>query len=1556
MNSPQQARHGWPLLPTTTALVVCVAVAAARTAESSDSPGLKPPVTADSPPASAPAPSTGDAPALLTVEERALNEFLVRDRDYSVRLSDASRALAEGDTPEAIHALQTVLDAPVDVFVWTADGDRPSSARREASRRLRTLPADARDAYERLSGPEAGQLWEACCRGETGRLPELLRRFPQTRAGGLALRAAAELALDRGEFAAAAENWRRLLEDPYHARQLALSDRVRAQAALLLAGAARDPLPLRAGDELQLLTLAGTTRPAGEWVQRFVRGYGGDSQQPEMLRAEDWPLPFGNARAHHSPCGSGPVSVPLWSASYLTETSAGDPSIVPVAFNPEGAADDPLPGVVDQWAAARREQRSPLASASFPIVVNGLIVVRDYDHVTARQLRTGDVAWRYAARSSLRQVVAARLDAAAESPSPATAGAADRPSAVHAFDAAFAENSVLGMLSTDGARVYFVDDLQRAPQSAVRAPAADSDEPLLEVACNRLCAVDAGAVPGQGGRLLWSAGGPQTPDAPLDPLSGCYFLGPPVPQDKLLFVMAECDRELHLLALYADTGRLAWRQPVSLVDVPLADDPLRARLACCPAVADGVVVCPTQLGTLVGVDALTGGLLWVYSHLEETAAPHVGRWQQAANRRFGSPAFADLPLIVNGRVVVLPVQSDRVHCVDLQSGRRDWKLPREGALYAVAGHNDAVFLVGPRRCTGRRLVDGAPLWTTRIQPPAGRGVFAGERLLLPTIRGTVAVLDPATGEVASSAHADDSSVAITAFRPVSGAGSLSPADAAPPLGNLCLCEDVVISAAPTGLAVFPQAEATLRELLRRINRESALPDEWLRAARLQWQLGRRADARESLHAALCRTPDDASRKVAEDLLREVLYADLDDADDPAATLAALDPLTRSPEHRGRYLVQRLTAELRDGRLDDALATVRAAFLLEGDMPRAMAASGDDLADPRARLAAILARGSRRLDAEQSRRWHAELRALQTGAVGGVEPRRFLDVCGALPICGRARLDAARAHLAAGRLQAAELLLLTAGRDPDPHIVLEAAELLASLWCERGLEFEARQLLASRSLPASIATAPATAQLERELRVTIEQDLCSINCPHPGAPCDCAATAGLLTANREFARGPGGTLRLLDHGIQMLATPLAGRKVGRSAPPSELSERAVRLSIVDRARLVPTAEFRLPPQAWRAGALGRYDAGHLLPIADADVHGLSLLEGRILWTTPLDTDSRDKPAVGPFGPDYCVVQAGGTLVCLDPADGRVRWRHGGFDYDAGLVSDDETGLIGDERAVVLFDADRLAYRALDTLSGELIGGGVLDASPADLRKRRWNFGRRLLYATTGTQEYRLRLWDPLTGENTVDVVAAGRLLHHESPVDGRLTLLHGTQLTILSADTGQVLSTCALEAADVEGVRGLSVFCDGDRYYVHLERDVTHGRYSHLSGDVRVPHLSVEGLLLGIDRATGEIWRRPLPRCNLLLLPQHELPILVCISRIRDAGQRQSSSLLVQVLDAATGEVLAQREDLAKMSILHTRYDAAAGCVELAGVGGRIAIQFRPALVNRSESQGGTVGD
>src|SRR5262245_45013431 len=108
MITPRQARHGRPLPSAPISLVVCVAVATFHPA----------PAGAPSPPderaddADRFARPNADTPQLQErrlAGQQALNEFLVRDREYRVLLSRAELAVAEGRTSAALDDLQSLL-------------------------------------------------------------------------------------------------------------------------------------------------------------------------------------------------------------------------------------------------------------------------------------------------------------------------------------------------------------------------------------------------------------------------------------------------------------------------------------------------------------------------------------------------------------------------------------------------------------------------------------------------------------------------------------------------------------------------------------------------------------------------------------------------------------------------------------------------------------------------------------------------------------------------------------------------------------------------------------------------------------------------------------------------------------------------------------------------------------------------------------------------------------------------------------------------------------------------------------------------------------------------------------------------------------------------------------------------------------------------------------------------------------------------------------------------------------------------------------------------------
>ncbi|MGO9485583.1 MAG: PQQ-binding-like beta-propeller repeat protein, partial [Rhodomicrobium sp.] len=146
----------------------------------------------------------------------------------------------------------------------------------------------------------------------------------------------------------------------------------------------------------------------------------------------------------------------------------------------------------------------------------------------------------------------------------------------------------------------------------------------------------------------------ENPDVAIErhPLDGHFFLGPPLAFDGRLYAVTECDCQLNLVALAADTGAVLWIQGVGYVDRPIDEDSARYTQSCTPCCAGGVIVCPTQIGILVGVDALDGALLWTYYYGDEDVSSPDSGWSFLSHRSLGNTGFACQPIIERNRVIV----------------------------------------------------------------------------------------------------------------------------------------------------------------------------------------------------------------------------------------------------------------------------------------------------------------------------------------------------------------------------------------------------------------------------------------------------------------------------------------------------------------------------------------------------------------------------------------------------------------------------------------------------------------------------------------------------------------------------------------------------------------------------------------------------------------------------------------------------------------------------------------------------------------------------------------
>lgn len=152
------------------------------------------------------------------------------------RLAEAEQKLLAGAVPEAVEALQRILDEAGDDLI-TLDGRHYRPARQVVHRLLARLPAaDLKGYQERIEAP-ARRLLEAARRTRDPQpLYQLLDRYFVSRPAEEGLLLLGDLLFDRGEYRAAEQAWRKLTPDaadtPHPA---ARTDSAAVEARLILA-------------------------------------------------------------------------------------------------------------------------------------------------------------------------------------------------------------------------------------------------------------------------------------------------------------------------------------------------------------------------------------------------------------------------------------------------------------------------------------------------------------------------------------------------------------------------------------------------------------------------------------------------------------------------------------------------------------------------------------------------------------------------------------------------------------------------------------------------------------------------------------------------------------------------------------------------------------------------------------------------------------------------------------------------------------------------------------------------------------------------------------------------------------------------------------------------------------------------------------------------------------------------------------------------------------------------------------------------------------------------
>ena len=1520
-------------------------------------------------------------PTIPTTPEATF--YLNNDATLRRWLKEGRSRLDAGQLSEGLTLWQRILDRGDDGFVRLRSDGPWLEVRHEVQRGLSELPPSGQAIYERQFGTAARQLLEQSV--ETGRpvfASETLRRYFHTAAGFDAAKWLASRWLDKGESRMAARLFERLLTEPAHRERVTPNLRVQAAVAQRLAGNELRARELFATLGETRVRIAGEERVATQLVEQLVARRTELSPKPSSSR--EWLAAGGGFGRSATSSGSMPWLKPLWP---------------PVSLTTDRSA-------IREWLESQDERNmQQLAVAAEPLVVRGQVVVRDMNGVVAFELHTGRRLWSYPSALPLSEWL------------PRVMGQAGETNRIGAVRETLVTNSACRTLSSDGRRVFAIDVLPTEGKKDLRDDSGNDDSvkreldvltqlvalPLGEIT---LSASSTGETPVARARPVWTLDGLAAASKLGHRGCAVQFLGPPVVVDDNLFVMgelfslddfaAEKNNQICLIAIDGSNGEPLWSQGLALVDEPFFRLKQRNRRnpVGSPTVADGMLICPTDVGLIVGVDLVTGRQRWVYSY----------RLGEAERRRefFPEPLGWDgtptWPVIHRDRVLLLSRFSEELHCLEATTGKLAWRVPRGDAVYIGAVTDDRIVLVGEREVRaiampgdGTQTSDAVePMWSHVVGPVTGRGVRAGEDFLVPLKSGRVACLELTTGR--------DRGFAVTrTFDPAAIRRRASKVDGeddddqelAPWPGNLIACDDVVVSLGLSHLAVYPQARSKLAEL--RTQPDSV--ERRLLESELAMLLGSEGSPVGELRNVLKQPLSPELRRQAQRQLRESLYLELSrDPDQADDLLPQLEKLADTTAERARLL--RRVCEVSLPR--DPVRTVRAArdlaalsleHELELDEHGQHVVSLDTWARGYLRQVRTRVESSpAEADAVDAVLGQERDRLQKTSDLSAL--RQFVRLCDDWPQATGARFRLADLLIERGEFQEAELLLVRDRLSADPIVAGNATARLLRLWEHVGLYSLAANLLGeleerfgdvelSANLLADLTNptrqrgiATENASLARRVSVTGREFVAAF-------PRDSMTWQAFARKRRpDWAvrrvvisedRAHGSELRLaeafgngeprnraLDRagvGVHLFQTPPLLKPLGDAG-----------WRIVDRDSGVVMGQLpeldRFYPTALQPGS--PKSINHFFPVGgQGRMLGFSLLgrdQDGPAWETPFTPlhATQEFLRVGPVGPGYCVFQSRQHLVMADPATGRIAWKRE-LEPHAGLLAESDTGLFGDHEALVVFGSDQASYTVFETATGREFRRGKL---PGDQHQTRRAFGRRLFHITDANNGRRLRIWDSLTDRNELDEpLAVGIVVFPPVvTVDGELLLvLRSGRVRVIDVYNSLVKLDVTLPESDVRSSNTLRAFSDRDRYYLNLQRQIDNtgkSPFSYFVSDSLVPKSEVLGDLHAfarpsqpqpLDRAEGplgeKLWLRVLPQRTILRLDNARVPFLVAISRQQDRTRTDKSALRVEALDALTGNQLGVCEHVLTTRIVQTQHDPEAARLTLIGLTTRVTLDY-----------------
>lgn len=578
-----------------------------------------------------------------------------------------------------------------------------------------------------------------------------------------------------------------------------------------------------------------------------------------------------------------PNSKVIWNSltsGFHVEISEEDRAKFVRHFEDEDAnAEDPFPESESETAAlveagfahlARRDRwrKTKTLPACEPVIGKGQVVLRTLNRVRSVDLATGSLRWEsfladgaFAEQFDLRR-------APRSVNIPADSGDLSNPLNRRQSAVIYSKtrhDRTTGTLSTDGTTLFAIEDCGiTAKATAYIQPGVRQTAPK---STNRLCGIDLGS-----GILKWQIGGPEGEHA--QPAAGMFFLGVPTVIDDSIYVLGEQSNWIRLLCLEPDSGKIRWIQPVATAIAGVTEEGLRRIAGISPCLVDGLVVCPTLSGLVVAFDPDQRRIAWT-SNYRTLIAP-----RRMPQSRFSRPSAVSSFLVDSanrwrhhsifvraGRIVMTPLDSQQLICLDAVSGSTIWSEPRGRGMFIAAEFDHQIIVVDDSAVRSLSLKDGSPNWTVPLnqRTPTGRGLKVGPLLHLPV---ATALPDDAVSNAwqmnnaPDHASPNDSGRLVTIDLRVGRLLAESKTPDGQPLGNLVAHKGQLFSQRFDSVVAFESLPATEENLAKRLKQKPDDSGALESRARIRLHEGRLEEGLGDLQLAV----QDKEAKSALDLL------------------------------------------------------------------------------------------------------------------------------------------------------------------------------------------------------------------------------------------------------------------------------------------------------------------------------------------------------------------------------------------------------------------------------------------------------------------------------------------------------------------------------------------------------------------------------------------------------------------------------------------------------------------------------------------------------------------